>query len=100
MPATHSRLVSHGGALYVIAAHGTPVRLRDVAFHAPKHRRLALGDRSANERFFVGRDGTKRVYHLRPTSDRALTLETLAAQLRESGFLGVGPPHEPPADPR
>ena len=55
-------LLRQGDALYVIDRDGEAWRIHDVKFTGGKAHRLPLGSVSANTRFFVAKDGTRRAY--------------------------------------
>lgn len=66
---------------------GTVWTVWDATFSRFRHHRLPHGDRRATDRVFIGADGTRRLARLSATSDRSLTPEVLAAQLRGAEYV-------------
>lgn len=75
------------GKLYLTDAEGVRWRVHDAHFRDHKPIPRPLGYPTAQDRWFVTVDGTRRLYAFKKQDDHSLQLETLLRQHSSSGWV-------------
>lgn len=84
---TEQHLDYTDGKLYVTDADGVRWRVHDADFRDNKPIPLPLGFPTAQDRWFVAADGTRRLYAFKKQDDHSLQLLTLVRRLSISGWV-------------
>jgi len=81
--------VSPDSPLYFVDPDGERWRVHDAHFTGGRPHRVPLGDPRANTRYFVNAQGERRAYTFPRQASRALTVDKLGEQFRNSGYVAA-----------